>query len=57
MTRPLKRVGFGFEFYPLEKFGLGPGQAQTRPVDTPKLCYKLIIKLGENIILELLSIW
>ena len=35
MIRPLKRVGFSFDFYPPEKFESGPGQAQTRPVDTP----------------------
>ena len=35
MIRPLKWVGFDFDFYPPEKFGSGLGQAQTWPVNTP----------------------
>ena len=35
MIWPLKRVGFGFDFHPPEKFGSSLGQSQTRPVDTP----------------------
>ena len=35
MIRQLKWVDFGFDFYLHEKIGSSPGQAQTRPVDTP----------------------
>ena len=35
VIRQLKRVSFGFDFYPPKKFGLVPGQEQTRPMDTP----------------------
>ena len=43
-TRPLIRVGFGSDFNPPEKFGSVPGQAQTRPVDTPN--YDFVNGLG-----------